>query len=100
MRTAIFTAKDTTLTIETKEDLYLEQKDLPDKHIKLKPGKNDVPVKAGVFKVLSTKAVCVTNAARDFQVSIAGDDKDGGPIDPILNPGGFLIDARGTGAPE
>jgi hypothetical protein len=83
MRTTIITRKaKTTLTIQTSEDLYLEQMGVADQRIKLTRGVNSVPVDAGVFSMLSTAGVSVTADAPDVQVTTTG-DKDG-TIDPLV----------------
>lgn len=93
MRTTITTHKDkTTLTIQTSEDLYLEQMGVADQRIKLTRGVNNVPVGAGVFRVLSKAPVSVTADAQDVQITTTTGDKDGGPIEPL--------DAKGQSAPQ
>lgn len=93
MRTMITTRKDkTTLTIETSEDLYLEQTGVADHRIKLTRNVNNiVPVGAGVFWILSRQPVSVTADSLDVQITTTG-DKDGGPIEPL--------DAKGQSAPQ
>ena len=79
MRTTIITRKDrTTLTIETSEDLFLEKTGAADHRIKLTRGVNNIPVGAGVFRVLSKAPVNVTADAPDVEITTIGDDKDGG----------------------
>lgn len=95
MRTSIITRKDkTTLTIVTKEDLYLDQMDAAGqqiKQIKLTQGVNNIPVGAGVFRVLSKAPVTVTADTADVQIAATAGDKDGS-IDPL--------DAKGQAAPQ
>lgn len=103
MLTAIRTVKDrTTLTLETSEELYLEQMGATNPPIKLIQGANHVVVGAGIFKVLSTNDVHVSADTQEFQFAVTPDNKDGGPIDPITQTPGldpttvaaFLLDAR------
>ncbi|HEY0480659.1 MAG TPA: hypothetical protein VGD37_24250 [Kofleriaceae bacterium] len=107
MRTAIITRKDkTTLNIVTSEELYLEQLGRAEPRIKLNNGVNEVAVGAGVFRVLSKSPVRVTADTQDTQVAFTTDDKDGGPIDPLIATSGldpttvaeFLLDAKGLSA--
>jgi hypothetical protein len=83
MRTAIFTARETTLTIQTSEVLHLVPMDAPNKPIALRAGVNTkVVVGAGVFKVESTNAVGVTSDAGEFHAMATANDKDGDWPDP------------------
>lgn len=77
MRTAIFIIKNNTaLTIETSEAVLLEQLGREDAPVKLKEGTNKVTVNAGVFRVLSTRAVRVSADADDLHV-MSTPNKDG-----------------------
>lgn len=89
MRTAIFTAKETTLTIQVSEPAQLVAMTSGVKPFPLTKGTNTVTVGAGVFKVQSTSAVSmttspvgVTSATGAFQVLATADDKDGDWPDP------------------
>jgi hypothetical protein len=75
--TAIFTVKETTLTITTSEALQLEQLGRPNEPIALRWGVNKVVVQEGVFRVLSMQEVTVIGDTPELHVS-AG-DKDGPP---------------------
>jgi hypothetical protein len=77
--TAIFTVKETALTITTSEALNLEQMGHLDKPIPLGSGVNKVVVQEGVFRILSMNPVTVIGDTSELHVS-AG-DKDGPPPD-------------------
>jgi choline dehydrogenase-like flavoprotein len=83
MRTAIFTVRETTLTIQTSEALQLVPMSAPNKPIALSAGVNrKVVVGPGVFKVESVNAVGVTSDAGQFHAMVNADDKDGEWPDP------------------
>jgi hypothetical protein len=112
MRTAIITRKDNTLlNIVTSEEVYLEKWNGAGhqvRPVKLNRGANKVAVDAGVFRVLSKSRVDVTADAQDVEIAFTEDDKDGGPIDPLIATSGldrtalkeFLLDAKGESAPQ
>jgi hypothetical protein len=107
MITAIFTDQKTTLTIETPEELNLEQLGLETPLARLVPGVNQVVVGAGVFKVLSKTALRVSADAPNLYVASTLNTKDSGFPDPPRLPvttstqlREFLIDARSEPAPR
>ena len=89
MRTAIFTTQKTTLTIETTEAVQLEQmstaaQSAPPTKMALKPGKHQITVGAGVFKIVSNDNVRVSGGANSTQILSSEDDKDSGFPDTHL----------------
>ncbi len=101
MYTAIFTGDNTTLDIETTEELHLLQMGRTEPPIVLTAGTNHVPVGAGVFKIVSEHEITVTPNA-NIEVS-ATNDKNGNWPEPkriqrgvdraALNE--FFADAKG-----
>lgn len=77
--TAIFTVKETTLTITTSEALLLQQMGHLDQPIALRVGENKLVVQEGVFRVLSMAPVRVIADTPEFHTSFG--DKDGPPPD-------------------
>jgi hypothetical protein len=82
MRTAIFTTKNTKLTIETSEALQLVQKGHEDKPIALERGVNTIDVEAGVFKVVSNNTIRVSANQQDAKFMSTANNKDGEWPDP------------------
>lgn len=81
MRTAIFTTQKTTLTIETNEAVQLVQMSTgaqlePPTRMDLQPGRHQVTVGAGVFKIVSNDNVRVTGHV-NAEILTSADDKDG-----------------------
>lgn len=81
MITAIVTGEATELTIATLEDAFLEKMGNSGERTKLTQGVNNVPVDAGVFRVLSKRAVRVIADTQNLDVVVSPNDKDGGPIE-------------------
>ncbi len=82
MRTAIFTTKNTKLTIETSEELQLVQKGREHEPIALKRGVNTIDVGAGVFKVVSNNTIRVSANQQDAKFMSTANNKDGEWPDP------------------
>jgi hypothetical protein len=110
MRTVIFVGNDnTTLTIDTHEDAYLEQMGQGDTPVRLKAGHNKVTVARGVFKVLSNKLVQVTSTGD--HAAVVTPEKTDDPLHPTrplairfeFDPDtvrSFTEDSRGSALPD
>ena len=82
MMTAIFSDHaETTLTIETSEDLNLVAMANQEQPIGLKIGRNEITVGPGIYKLLSNNNVRVTSVAPIY-VAITAGTKDGTFPDP------------------
>src|SRR5262249_46279943 len=107
MSIAIFTADETTLTINTQEPLHLEQMGHEADPIELQAGANSVLVGAGVYRVLSDTPVQVTGETSEFVVTPMNKDGGGSPDTPKFTVGldpaavrDFITAAMGESAPE
>jgi hypothetical protein len=105
MRTAIFTARETTLTIKASEVLDLVQMGREGAIIRMSPGVTSVTVGAGVFKVVSKAPVSVTAPTAEVKIlatlSNKGDWPDRGELRAMLPSDGndravmsFLAEAK------
>jgi hypothetical protein len=98
MITAIFTTDKTTLTIETSEAVNLDQMGQQTPIAKLTPGKRDVVVPAGVFRLESKDTVIVTTRGQNVHVAYTTNDKDGQFPDPPAPSGvslhGYFINGK------
>jgi hypothetical protein len=109
MITAIFTAGATKLTIETTEQVNLEQMGPQGNLIQLTNGTHTRDVGAGVFKVVSKEPVTVTSSSARILIEITPNNKDDTfPDQTILAKFGldiattrkFFLDGRSIPAPR
>ena len=98
MRTVILTTETTVLSIQTSEAVRLEAMAMPGQTaapaaMSLSAGANSVTVNAGVFKLVSKKAVGVSAPGGTIQVLATAIDKDGNWPDPHIAMKALGIDA-------